>query len=52
MTADQIRGILAERFADESDRKYWEEKLAELEAKEAAAKENARYFKKMRAYDR
>lgn len=52
MTAEQVRGILAERFTDESDRKYWEEKLAELEAKEDAAKENSRYFRKMRVYDR
>lgn len=52
MTAADVRTILAGRFDDEADRQYWESKLAELEAKEARAKENAEYFKTMAVYDR
>ena len=52
MTVKQVREILNGRFADESDRKYWEAKLAELEAKEARAVENQQYFTEMAVYDR
>lgn len=52
MAAVEIKEILKGTFADESDRQYWVEKLAEVERKEANAKENEKYFKKMRKYDR
>ena len=52
MTANQVREILKGRFADEADRKYWEDKLVELEAKEARMQENEEYFKTMAVYDR
>ena len=52
MTAAKVREILKGRFADEADRKYWEDKLAELEAKEARAVENEKYFSQMAVYDR
>ena len=52
MTVKQVEQILEGRFADEADRQYWEEKLAELKAKEARAQENAEYFKTMAVYDR
>ena len=52
MIAVEIKEILKGTFTDESDRQYWVEKLAEVERKEANAKENEKYFKKMRKYDR
>lgn len=52
MKAADVRKILEGRFEDEADRKYWEEKLAELEAKEARAQENAKYFEEMAVYNR
>ena len=52
MTAVEIKEILKGTFTDESDRQYWVKKLAEVERKEANAKENEKYFKKMRKYDR
>lgn len=52
MTAAQVREILKGRFEDQEDRKYWEDKLVELEAKEARSIENTRYFDEMRVYDR
>ena len=52
MSAVEIKEILKGTFTDESDRQYWVKKLAEVERKEANAKENEKYFKKMRRYDR
>ena len=52
MSAVEIKEILKGTFADESDRQYWVKKLAEVERKEANTKENEKYFKKMRKYDR
>lgn len=52
MTAVEIKEILKGTFTDESDRQYWVNKLAEVERKEANTKENEKYFKKMRKYDR
>ena len=52
MTADKVREILKGRFEDEADRKYWEDKLVELEAKEARVAENQKYFRTMAVYDR
>lgn len=40
MTAAQIEEILAGTFETEEDRKYWEEKLAEIIRKESNYKEN------------
>ncbi len=52
MTSIEIKEILSGAFTDESDRQYWVKKLAEVERKEQNAAENAKYFKKMRKYDR
>ena len=52
MTVKQVEQILEGRFADEADRKYWEDKLTELKLKEARAQENAEYFETMKVYDR
>jgi hypothetical protein len=52
MTSIEIKEILTGTFADESDRQYWIEKLAEVERKETNAKENEKYFKAMRKYAR
>ena len=52
MSAVEIKEILKGTFTDESDRQYWVKKLAEIERKEANAKENKKYFKAMRRYDR
>jgi hypothetical protein len=52
MTAVEIKEILKGTFTDESDRQYWVKKLAEVERKEANAKENEEYFKVMKKYDR
>ena len=52
MSAVEIKEILKGTFTDESDRQYWVKKLAEVERKEQTAIENAKYFKKMRKYDR
>lgn len=52
MSAVEIKEILKGTFTDESDRQYWVKKLAEVERKEANAKENEKYFKAMRRYDR
>lgn len=52
MTAEAIREILKGRFESESDRKYWENKLAEMERKERNAKENEKYFREMAKYNR
>lgn len=52
MTAVEIKEILKGTFTDESDKQYWVKKLAEVERKEANAKENEKYFKKMGKYDR
>ena len=52
MTSIEIKEILNGTFTDESDRQYWVKKLAEVERKEQTAIENAKYFKKMKKYDR
>ena len=52
MTAVEIKKILKGTFTDESDRQYWVKKLAEVERKEATAKEKEKYFKAMKRYDR
>ena len=52
MTKEAVREILKGRFESEDDRKYWERKLVEIERKEANAKENERYFRKMAKYNR
>ena len=52
MTTVEIKEILKGTFADESDRQYWVEKLAEVERKEANEKENQKYFRVMRRYER
>jgi len=52
MTVKQVEEILKGRFSSEEDRAYWEKKLAELKTKEATAKENEKYFRQMRRYDR
>lgn len=52
MAAVEIKEILKGPFTDERDRHYWVKKLAEVERKEANAKENEKYFKAMRRYDR
>lgn len=48
MTVNEVREILTGRFADEADRQYWVDKLAEMEIKEARGKENARTMAKLR----
>ena len=40
MTISEVREVLTGRFADEADRQYWVDKLAEMEIKEARSKEN------------
>ena len=52
MTISQIEKILQGRFAAESDRQYWEKRLAEEKQKEKSAKENEKCFRKNRVYDR
>lgn len=52
MKAIEIKEILKGTFTDESDRQYWIKKLAEVERKEANAKENEKYFKVMKKYAR
>ena len=52
MRSIQIKEILKGTFSSESDRQYWVKKLAEVERKEANAKENAKYFEAMRRYAR
>ena len=52
MTSIEIKEILNGTFTDDSDRQYWIKKLAEVERKEQNAAESAKYFKKMRKYDR
>lgn len=53
MTIKEVENILNTcTFTREDDRRYWEEKLAELIRKEQAAKENDKYFRKMTKYDR
>ena len=52
MSIEQIKDILKGDFADEADRKYWQDKLADLEHKERSAEENEGFYKEMRAYDR
>lgn len=49
----RIKGILEEcTFGDPADRKYWEDRLRDLEARAKAAEENDRYFRAMKKYDR
>ena len=52
MTLAQVNEILLGTFADENDRKYWEDKRAEIIRKEYNAAENAEYYKENRKYDR
>lgn len=52
MTISEVREILTGTFCDEADRQYWLEKLHEMEQKEKTAAENARYYRKMKKYDR
>lgn len=52
MTIAQVKNILTGNFADPADREYWESKLEELERKEASAKENERYFRINKVYER
>ena len=52
MTSIEIKEILNGTFTDDGDRQYWIKTLAEVERKEQNAAENAKYFKKMRKYDR
>ena len=47
-----VEKILEGTFADESDRKYWEDKLAELRVRQMIDRENQKYFHKNRVYDR
>lgn len=42
MTSLEIIKILSNKFADPNDRKYWENKLKEVQAKERAAENNAK----------
>ena len=52
LDGDVKRLYLTGNFADPADKEYWESKLAELERKEANAKENERYFRANKVYDR
>lgn len=54
MTAEKIRLLLESntKWDSEEDRLYWVRRLAELEQKERTAKENEKYFRKNRVYDR
>ena len=52
MTINEVREILTGTFYDEADRQYWVDKLHEMEQKEKTAAENARYYRKMKKYDR
>lgn len=52
MTVNQIKEILKGKFENESDRLYWIEKLEILEAKEATAKNNEKYFEENIVYNR
>lgn len=40
----QIKQTLKSNFADPNDKKYWQDKLADLERKQASAKANQEYF--------
>ena len=48
----KVEEILEGKFADENDRKFWEDRLAELRVRQMTALENERYFRKNRKYDR
>lgn len=48
----RVEEILTKPFADENDRKFWEDRLAELRVRQMVARENERYFRKNRKYDR
>lgn len=48
----KVEEILEGKFADENDRKFWEDRLAELRVRQMTARENERYFRKNRKYDR
>ena len=52
MSIAEVKEILCGTFNEEGDRKYWIDKLAELERKEIKAKENEKYFKSMAKYAR
>lgn len=52
MTIEKIKEILASRFENDEDRKYWVERLKTEERKEQTKKENERYFKVNAKYNR
>ena len=52
MTIDQIEEVLKGKFSSDEDRKYWENRLRELKQMEKTARENEKYFRKMKRYDR
>ena len=52
MTIKQIENVLKGKFIMAEDKQYWENRLAELKQKEQTAKENEKYFRKMKVYDR
>lgn len=50
---EYIKAILRDcRFSDPADRKYWEDKLREMETRAKTAEENDKYFRTMKKYDR
>lgn len=52
MTITQINDILAGTFTDDNDRKYWENKKAEIIRKMDGSEENDQYFTEMAIYNR
>lgn len=42
---NNIKSILRGKFADPNDRKYWEDKLRELETRKTTSKMNEQFFK-------
>ena len=49
MTRREVLNILKGTFHDPADKKYWQDKLREIEAQEKAARYNADFY---RAYER
>ena len=52
MTIAEVKEILCGSFASESDRQYWVNKIAEMEAKETNSKESEKYYSAMAKYAR
>jgi hypothetical protein len=52
MSIAEVKEILCGAFNSDSDRQYWQDKLTELERKEANNKENDKYYKSMAKYAR